>query len=279
MISIKHLATNKTTTFTVSIRKVTVIIDSLCIRSKLRTIRFDAEDVLFSKSLANVVLVVGYQDRNGITYIITKPNSRVIRAADTGALSAVETTTSLYFVKVGDPVLDLISECRSPILAWDWVADWCGLEKCMSVRILICEFGTYLLTSEDLVTGCDRGSRRCDDFRVCVLEFGVDFLNGACCLERNVVDRTREGHVSNRVTSNGNTGGLFHKYGAGPDLMILIILENYECVFMWCTYLRKRSSKEHELESNSSELHCCVMLRNIVLKTGSKLLLERRNIS
>jgi hypothetical protein len=72
------------------------------------------------------------------------------------------------------------------------------------------------------------------------------------------VDRTCEGHVSNRVASNGSTGGLFHKYGASLDLMVLVILVNCECVLMRCSYLRKRSSKEHELESKSSKLHCCV---------------------
>jgi hypothetical protein len=89
------------------------------------------------------------------------------------------------------------------------------------------------LTSEDLVSGCDRGSkRRCDDFRVSVLELGVDFLNGACCLERNVVDGTCEGHIPNRVASNGSNGGLFHKYGASLDLIVLIILVNCECISM-----------------------------------------------
>ena len=107
--------------------------------------------------------------------------------------------------------------------------------KFMLVRLLICEFGTFLLTSEDLAPGCDRGRRRriCgDDFRVGVLEFGVDFLNGASCLERNVVDGTREAHIPNRVTSNESTRYLFHKYGASLDLMIWIILVNCECVLM-----------------------------------------------
>jgi hypothetical protein len=133
--------------------------------------------------------------------------------------------------------------------------------KFMLVRLLICEFGAHLLTSKDLITGCDQGSRsriHSDDFRVGVLELSVDFLNGAYCLERNVVDRTSKGHVPNRVASNGSTGGLFHKYGTSLGLMVLIILVNCENVLMWCTYLRKRSSKEHDLESKSSELHCCV---------------------
>jgi hypothetical protein len=107
--------------------------------------------------------------------------------------------------------------------------------KFMLVRLLICEFGTHLLTSKDLITGCDRGSRsriRSDNFRVGILELSVDFLNGACCLERNVVNRTCEGHIANRVASNGSTGGLFHKYGASLDLMIWIILVNCECVLM-----------------------------------------------
>jgi hypothetical protein len=84
-----------------------------------------------------------------------------------------------------------------------------------------------------MVAGQHGSRSRSDDFRMIVLEVGVDFLNGACCLERNVVYGTCEGHVPNCVATNGSSGGLFHKYGTSLDLMIWIILVNCECVLMW----------------------------------------------